>query len=97
MQRRLEDLKRQLPKLSEQKLDSIEEKLRNSLLVEGGGIADELEVKVAKERDRVEKLLTKLPVDQVAKESEEKLQRQFIHHVLMMIDQTVAADEPPAK
>ena len=92
-----QDLKRQLPKLSEQKLDSIEEKLRNSLLVEGGGIADELEVKVAKERDRVEKLLTKLPVDQVAKESEEKLQRQFIHHVLMMIDQTVAADEPPAK
>jgi hypothetical protein len=92
-----QDLKRQLPKLSEQKLDSIEEKLRNSLLVEGGGIADELEVKVAKERERVEKLLTKLPVDQVAKESEEKLQRQFIHHVLMMIDQTVAADEPPAK
>jgi|688.fasta_scaffold16702_10 hypothetical protein len=92
-----QDLKRQLPKVTEQKLDSIEEKLRNSLLVEGGGIADELEVKVAKERDRVEKLLTKLPIDQVAKESEEKLQRQFIHHVLMMIDQTVTADEPPAK
>ena len=91
------DLKRQLPKLSEQKLDSIEEKLRNSLLVEGGGIADELEDKVAKEKIRVEKLLAKLPVDEVAKQPEEKLQRQFIHHVLMMIDQTVAADELPAK
>jgi hypothetical protein len=92
-----QDLKRQLPKVTEQKLDAIEEKLRNSLLIEGGGIADELEVKVAKEKDRVEKLLAKLPVDQVAQESEEKLQRQFIHHVLMMIDQTVASDEPPAK
>jgi hypothetical protein len=30
-----QDLKRQLPKLTEQKLDSIEEKLRNSLLIEG--------------------------------------------------------------
>jgi len=33
----------------------------------------------------------------VAKEPEEKLQRQFIHHVLMMIDQAVAADETPVK
>jgi hypothetical protein len=90
------DLKRQLPKLTEQKLDAVEEKLRNSLLIEGGGIADELEVKVAKERQRVEKLLEKLPVDEVAKQPEEKLQRQFIHHVLMMIDQAVAADETPS-
>jgi hypothetical protein len=91
------DLKRQLPKLTETKLDSIEEKLRNSLLIEGGGIADEVEVKVEKERARVEKLLAKLPVDEVAKLPEEKLQRQFIHHVLMVIDQSVAADETPAK
>jgi len=34
----------------------------------------------------------KLPVDEVAKQPEEKLQRQFIHHVLLMIDQTVAAE-----
>ena len=92
-----QDLKRQLPKLTETKLDSIEEKLRNSLLIEGGGIADEVEVKVEKERARVEKLLAKLPVDEVAKLPEEKLQRQFIHHVLMVIDQSVAADETPAK
>jgi len=92
-----QDLKRQLPKLTETKLDSIEEKLRSSLLIEGGGIADELEVKVEKERARVEKLLAKLPVDEFAKLPEEKLQRQFIHHVLMVIDQSVAADETPAK
>jgi len=92
-----QDLKRQLPQVTETKLDAIEEKLRTSLLIEGGGIADELEVKVAKERERVEGLLAKLPVDDVAKESEEKLQRQFIHHVLMLIDQQVAADEIPAK
>jgi hypothetical protein len=91
------DLKRQLPKLTETKLDSIEEKLRSSLLIEGGGIADEIEVKVEKERARVEKLLAKLPVDEVAKLPEEKLQRQFIHHVLMVIDQSVAADETPAQ
>ena len=92
-----QDLKRQLPKLTEKKLDSIEEKLRSSLLIEGGGIADEIEAKVEKERARVEKLLAKLPVDEFAKLPEEKLQRQFIHHVLMVIDQSVAADETPAK
>ncbi len=92
-----QDLKRQLPKLTEQKLDAIAAKLRNSLLIEGGGIADELEAKVAKEKIRIEALLAKLPVDEVAKQSEEKLQRQFIHHVLMMIDQSVAADEVASK
>jgi len=92
-----QDLKKQLPKLTEKKLDSIEEKLRNSLLIEGGGIADEIEAKVEKEKVRVEKMLAKLPVDEVAKLPEEKLQRQFIHHVLMMIDQSVAADEVAAK
>lgn len=90
------DLKRQVPTLTEKKLDSIEERLRNSLLVEGGGIADELQGKVDRERERVERLLAKLPVDEVAKQSEEKLQRLFIHHVLMMIDQAVAADEGAA-
>lgn len=89
------DLKRQIPTLTETKLDSIEERLRNALLVEGGGIADELQVKVDKERERVEKMLAKLPVDEVAKQPEEKLQRQFIHHVLMMLDQAIAADEGP--
>ena len=92
-----QDLKRQLPQLTETKIDSLEEKLRTSLAIVGVDIADELEAKVVKERDRVEVLLAKLPVDEVAKESEEKLQRQFIHHVLMLIDQQVAADEIPAK
>jgi hypothetical protein len=90
------DLKKQLPKLTEAKLDQIEETLRNSLLIEGGGIADELQAKVASEKERVEKLLAKLPVEEVAKQPEEKLHRQFIHHVLMMIDRSVAADETPA-
>lgn len=89
------DLKRQLPTLTETKLDAIESQLRDSLLVEGGGIADEVQAKVGAEQQRVEKLLAKLPVDEVAKQSEERLQRQFIHHVLMMIDQAVAADEVP--
>jgi len=90
-----QDLKRQLPNMTERKLDAIEEKLRQSLLIEGGGIADGLKAKFERERERVEKLLTKLPVDEVARQPEEKLQRQFIHHVLMMIDQTVAAEEQP--
>jgi len=91
------DLKRTLPTLTEQKLDDIEKRLRESLLVEGGGILDEVQSKVVKERERVEKMLDKLPVNEVAELPEEKLQRQFIHHVLMMIDQTVAADEPVIK
>ena len=91
-----QDLKRQLPKLTETKLDAIEEVLRTSLLIEGGGIADELQAKVAKERDRVEKMLARLPVDEVAKQSEDTLHRQFIHHMLMMIDESVAASEKPA-
>lgn len=88
-----QDLKRQLPNMTEQKLDKIEEKLRQSLLIEGGGIADGLKAQFERERERVEKLLAKLPVDEVARQPEEKLQRQFIHHMLMMIDQTVAAEE----
>jgi len=91
-----QDLKTRLPTLTEKKLDAIENTLRESLIVEGGGIADELEAKVMKERDRVEKLLAKLPVDSVARQPEEKLYRQFLHHVLMVIDQTVTA-EPAAK
>ena len=91
-----QDLKMQLPKLTETKLDAIGEILRTSLLIEGGGIADELQAKVAKERARVEKMLDQLPVDEVAKQSEDTLHRQFIHHVLMMIDESVAASEKPA-
>lgn len=91
-----QDLKTRLPTLTETKLDAIENTLRTSLIEEGGGIADELEAKVMKERDRVEKLLAKLPVDSVARQPEEKLYRQFLHHVLMVVDQTVTA-EPAAK
>jgi len=90
-----QDLKRQLPNVTERKLDAIEEKLRQSLLIEGGGIADGLTSQFERERERVERLLAKLPVDEVSRQPEEKLQRQFIHHVLMMIDQTVAAEELP--
>lgn len=90
-----QDLKRELPNMTEQKLDKIEEKLRQSLLIEGGGIADGLKAQFERERERVEKLLAKLPVDELARQPEEKLQRQFIHHMLMMIDQTVAAEEQP--
>jgi len=91
-----QDLKKQLPNVTEKKLDSIEERLRSSLLEEGGGLAEELQAKVMKERDRVEKLLAKLPVDEVARQPEEQLQKQFIHHVLMMIDQMVAGETPAA-
>ncbi|MFM8891165.1 MAG: hypothetical protein ACKOTB_06000 [Planctomycetia bacterium] len=86
------DLKRQLPSLTDQELDSVEERLRHALLIEAGGIADELEAKAERERDRIEVLYAKLPVDEVAKQPEDTLHRSFVHHVLMMVDQAVASE-----
>jgi hypothetical protein len=91
------DLKRQLPALSETKLDAIEKRLRDSLLVAGGEVVEQVEKKFAGERTRIEGLLARLPVDEVAKESEEKLQRNFIHQLLMLIDQAVMAENSPLK
>lgn len=92
-----QDLKARIPSLTERKLDAIEHTLRESLIVEGGGIADELQAKAVKERDRVEKLLEKLPVDTVAQQNEEKLYRQLVHHVLMVIDRTLTAESAAAQ
>lgn len=89
------DLERQLPNLTDQELDSFEERLRHALLIEAGGIADELEAKAERERERIEVLYAKLPVDEVAKQPEDTLHRAFVHHVLMMVDQAVAADPEP--
>lgn len=91
------DVKRQLPSVSEAKLDAIEKRLRDSLLVAGGDVVEQVEKKVAAERTRIEELLSKLPVDEVAKESEEKLQRNFIHQLLMLIDQAVMAENSPVQ
>jgi hypothetical protein len=91
------DLKRQLPNVSESKLDAIEKRLRDSLLVAGGDVVDQVEKKFGTERKRIEELLGRLPVDEVAKESEDKLQRNFIHQLLMLIDQAVMAENSPLK
>jgi hypothetical protein len=91
------DLKRQLPALSETKLDAIEKRLRDSLLVAGGEVVEQVEKKFATERKRIDELLSRLPVDEVAKEPEEKLQRNFIHQLLMLIDQAVMAENSPLK
>jgi hypothetical protein len=89
------DLKRQLPNLTDHELDSFEERLRHALLIEPGGIADELEAKAERESDRIELLYAKLPVDEVSKQPEDRLHRAFVHHVLMMVDQAVAAEPEP--
>jgi len=91
------DLKRQLPNVSEAKLDTIEKRMRESLLVAGGDVVEQVEKKFVGERKRIEALLAKLPVDEVAKESEEKLQRNFIHQLLMLIDQAVMSENSPLK
>ena len=85
-------LKGQIPNLTDRQRESVEERLRHALLIEAGGIADELEAKADRERHRIEALYAKLPVDEVAQQPEDRLHRAFIHHVLMMVDHSVAAE-----
>ena len=72
------------------------------LLAEGAGLGAEVEAIIARERERIAAMLGRLPVEEAAAEPETRLQKRFIHHVLMEIDERVAAwpetdaDPPPA-
>ena len=56
-------------------------------------MADELRATIAKEQAKIGGMLEKLPVAQTATQTEESLQKQFIHHVLLMVD-AIVADMP---
>lgn len=89
------DLKRELPSMSDERIGAIAVTLHQRLIEEGGGVAEELQATVLKEQGKIEALLDKLPVDKTASESEENLQKRFVHHALMMLDAMVAEADFP--
>ena len=87
------DLKRDFPKLTEARVDTLSKQLREGMIGEGSVVADELRATIAKEQAKIGGMLEKLPVAQTATQTEESLQKQFIHHVLLMVD-AIVADMP---
>ena len=87
------DLKRDFPKLTEARVETLSKKLREGMIGEGSVVADELRATIAKEQTKIGDMLEKLPVAQMATQTEESLQKSFIHHVLLMVD-AIVADMP---
>jgi hypothetical protein len=87
------DLKTDFPKLDEQRIDALAAKLQEGLIGEGGVLAEELQAILGREQERITAMFAKLPVEKLATLPEERLQRDFIHHVLMLVDAMVV-DEP---
>jgi hypothetical protein len=84
-----DDLKRQFPTMTEARVDHLAQRLRDGLMSEGAGVAEELQRTMDHERVRLAALLEKLPVDAAMQQSESSLQKRFIHNMLMMIDAAV--------
>lgn len=95
------DLKRDFPGLTPKRVEALSRRLHDVLLAEGAGLGAEVEAIIARERERIATLLGRLPVEETAAEPETRLQKRFIHHVLLEIDDRVAAwpeagtDSPP--
>jgi len=87
------DLKRDFPKLTEQRVEQLAKRLHDGLVTEGAGLGEEVQATITRERQRLAALLDKLPVDDAMAESDARLQKRFMHNVLMMVDQAV--DEWP--
>lgn len=96
------DLERDFPRLTPKRVEALARRLHDVLLAEGAGLGAEVEAIIARERERIAAMLGRLPVEEAAAEPETRLQKRFIHHVLMEIDERVAAwpetdaDPPPA-
>jgi len=87
------DIQGEVPGITPAKVQEMSNTLIEGIALE----ADKLQAMLAKvsekETARIEKILRKLPVDEAAKESEERLQQRFMHHILMIVDRAVAPDE----
>ncbi len=87
------DIQGEVPGITPDKVQEMSNTLIEGIALE----ADKLQAMLAKvsekETARIEKILRKLPVDEAAKESEERLQQRFMHHILMIVDRAVAPDE----
>lgn len=87
------DIQSEVPNITPAKVQKMSDTLIEGIALE----ADKLQAMLAKvsekETARIEKILKKLPIDEAAKESEERLQQRFMHHILMIVDRAVAPDE----
>lgn len=84
------DLKRDFPKLTDERCEYLAQRLQKGLLSEGAGLGEEVQAMIGRERTRLEALLDKLPIEDVALESEPRLQKRFMRSVLQMVDAAVA-------
>ncbi|MEO1992733.1 MAG: hypothetical protein ABGW78_12415 [Pirellulales bacterium] len=84
------DVREDFPSFSSEQALAITERVHQELLVEGGDFVESLDEVIEKEQEKIVRIFDQLPVDQAAQQSEEVLQKKFIHHVLMMVDAIVA-------
>lgn len=91
------DLKEDFPSMTETRVEALANRLAAGLLGEGADLAEEMQTTIEKEEKRIEALMGKLPVDEWAKIPEDKLQRQFMHNLLMMLDDMVMTDTETKK
>jgi len=90
------DLQKDFPKLDEKRIDALAAKLQEGMIGEGGVLAEELQIILSREQERITAMFAKLPVETTAALPEERLQKDFIHHVLMLVDAMVL-DEPESQ
>jgi hypothetical protein len=91
------DLQRDFPTFTPERATAITERVREELLADGSGFIDTLDTVIKQEQEKVLGVLATLPVEAAASQPEEKLQKNFIHHVLMMVDAIVAEYPVPGE
>jgi len=87
------DVKKEVPGLTPERVQSMSQQLVEGLALESEKLQTMLSEISQKETDRIELMLKKLPVTDAVKESEERLQQRFMHHILLLVDRAVAPDE----
>lgn len=87
------DVKKEVPGLTPARVEAMSKQLVEGLALESDKLQKMLGEISKQETDRIELLLKKLPVAEVTKESEERLQQRFMHHILLLVDRAVAPDE----
>jgi hypothetical protein len=87
------DVKKEVPGLTPERVQSMSQQLVEGLALESEKLQTTLSEISQKETDRIELMLKKLPVTDAVKESEERLQQRFMHHILLLVDRAVAPDE----
>jgi hypothetical protein len=87
------DVKKEVPGLTPARVEAMSKQLVEGLALESDKLQKMLGEISKQETDRIELMLKKLPVAEATKESEERLQQRFIHHILLLVDRAVAPDE----